>query len=198
MQLAPPISAPKPELKSNPNDETDIDSPLQEKRRPKEEEEDDGEGGDKKPQAKLTFGLNKKQSSTAAARASLEGIFGGEDEGDAVKPKKKLYSLMSSSNSAHIAAAMAVVPTNGKMSNENRKKLVQSLVNSIPSRREELFNWDLKWNYIDKVQHFIIHFIIVCVCVCITLVPGPPQFRLLIIGTLAIPSLFVCVCVLYV
>ena len=29
---------------------------------------------------------------------------------------------------------------------------------------------------------------------CITLVPGPPQFRLLIIGTLAIPNLFVCVC----
>ncbi|XP_011410501.2 PREDICTED: RNA-binding protein 25-like [Amphimedon queenslandica] len=146
VQLAPPTGRPKPELKSNPNDQTDIDSPPVEEKKTEDDEEEDEE----KKRAKLTFGLSKKQPSTAAARASLEGIFGGEDEGDAVKPKKKLYSLMSSSNSAHIAAAMAVVPTNGKMSSENRKKLVQSLVNSIPSRREELFNWDLKWNYIDK------------------------------------------------
>lgn len=107
----------------------------------------------KLPQRKLTFGLNKKQLS--ATVSSLEGVFGGEDDTETVKPKKKLYSLMSNSNSAHITAAMAVVPHEGKMTAENRKKLVQSLVNSIPSRREELFNWDLRWNYIDKVHLYI-------------------------------------------
>lgn len=130
--MAPPINA--LELKSNPNEQTDMEY--------------------EKPQTKLTFGLSKKQPATS--RSSLEGVFSGEDESESVKPKKKLYSLMSSSNSAHITTAMAVVPHEGKMTAENRKKLVQSLVNSIPSRREELFNWDLKWNYIDKV----------CVCVC--------------------------------
>ena len=54
---------------------------------------------------------------------------------------------------------MVMAPSEEKMGSEDRKKLVQSLVNSIPSKREELFNWELKWNYIDKVRE------VVCLCV---------------------------------
>ena len=48
-----------------------------------------------------------------------------------------------------------MAPSEEKMGSEDRKKLVQSLVNSIPSKREELFNWELKWNYIDKVREVV-------------------------------------------
>ena len=109
---------------------------------------------------KLTFGINKKQPNTTTTTRStvLEGVFGGEEEDTQnSKPKKKLYTLMSSSGSAHFTAAMAEVPPEGKMTAEDRKKLIQSLVNSIPSRREELFNWDLKWNYIDQVISTSLH-----------------------------------------
>jgi hypothetical protein len=92
--------------------------------------------------------------STAAARGPLPEVFGGEEEQEDVKPKKKVYSLMSNPNSAHITTAMVLAPSEEKMNIEDRKKLVQSLVNSIPSRREELFNWDLKWDYIDKVNEY--------------------------------------------
>ena len=112
----------------------------------------------------MTFGINKKQQTTTTTTRStvLEGVFGGEEEDtENSKPKKKLYTLMSSSGSAHFTAAMAEVPPEGKMTAEDRKKLIQSLVNSIPSRREELFNWDLKWNYIDQVINTNLHSIII-------------------------------------
>ncbi len=38
-----------------------------------------------------------------------------------------------------------------KLSTEDRKKLVQSLVNNIPTAKEEVFQYQLKWDQIDKV-----------------------------------------------
>jgi RNA-binding protein 25 len=131
IQLAPPVDGPGgTEIKSNPNELTSTDIL------------DD----DQKKSTKLSISLK----STAAARGPLPEVFGGEEEQEDVKPKKKVYSLMSNPNSAHITTAMVLAPSEEKMNIEDRKKLVQSLVNSIPSRREELFNWDLKWDYIDK------------------------------------------------
>ncbi len=78
-------------------------------------------------------------------------MFSTEEEKEVVKPKKKLYTLTSSSKGSQFTAAMADMPHGGAVTAEDRKRLIQSLVNSIPSKREELFNWDLKWNQIDQV-----------------------------------------------
>ena len=99
---------------------------------------------------KLTFGLSKKQSNPS--RVKIDGVFGGDEDQEDRKPKKKLYTLVSSSRGSQFTAAMAEIPHGGAVTAEDRKKLIQSLVNSIPSKREELFNWDLKWNQIDQVR----------------------------------------------
>ena len=39
-----------------------------------------------------------------------------------------------------------------KLTNEERKKLIQSLVNNIPTSKEEVFQYQLKWDQIDKVR----------------------------------------------
>ncbi len=39
-----------------------------------------------------------------------------------------------------------------KLSGEDRKKLIQSLVNNIPTSKEEVFKYQLKWDQIDKVR----------------------------------------------
>lgn len=43
-----------------------------------------------------------------------------------------------------------------KLTADERKKMVQTLVNNIPTSKEEVFEYQLKWDQIDKV----------CVCVC--------------------------------
>lgn len=39
-----------------------------------------------------------------------------------------------------------------KLSSEDRKKLVQSLVNNIPTLKEEVFKYEIKWEQIDQVK----------------------------------------------
>lgn len=39
-----------------------------------------------------------------------------------------------------------------KLTPEERKKVVQQLVNNIPTAKEEVFKYDLKWDQIDKVK----------------------------------------------
>lgn len=39
-----------------------------------------------------------------------------------------------------------------KLSNEERKKLVQTLVNNIPTSKEEVFKYEMKWDQIDQVR----------------------------------------------
>ena len=39
-----------------------------------------------------------------------------------------------------------------KLSSEERKKLVQTLVNNIPTSKEEVFKYELKWDQIDQVE----------------------------------------------
>ena len=89
VQPAPSVTVPKPELKSDPNEQTSTDiAPL--------------ESEVKKTGVKLAFSFDKKQQTTAASRSTLDEVFGGEEESDEVKPKKKVYTLMANPNSAHI------------------------------------------------------------------------------------------------
>ena len=156
VQPAPPINAPpiKPEIKTNPNEETTSDISLVPYGPPSQENGED----DDSPQlsSKLTFELGKKSTASSnTSRIGMEGIFSHEEEKEEVKPKKKLYTLTSSSKGSHFTAAMADMPHGGVVTAEDRKKLIQSLVSSIPSKRDELFNWDLKWNQIDQVGRYI-------------------------------------------
>lgn len=132
------------------------------------------------PQApKLTFGLTKKtsggRSGAAASKPKLESIFSTEDEEMELKPKKKLVPIDYSDEEDHgvteqgkkrdcgkkgegesdVSVKLALLKpadSGKKLSSEERKKLVQTLVNNIPTSKEEVFKYDLKWDQIDQVR----------------------------------------------
>ena len=83
----------------------------------------------------------------------MEQIFGSVEE-SVVEPKpKKKFSLMTTEGGGQLMAKLAMALPGAELSHEERKKLIQSLVSSLPTGKEELFGWDLKWNFIDQVCH---------------------------------------------
>ena len=125
---------------------------------------------------KLSFGFRKSSSSTgpstssssgvpAAKKSKLDAIFSGMDDEAEEKPKKKLvpieYSDEEGDQSSEGLGKRKRHSKTGsesmedkKISAEERKKLTQELVNSIPTSKEEVFQYQLKWEQIDKVSSF--------------------------------------------
>ena len=131
---------------------------------------------------KLAFGLKKTGSGAggtipSAKKSKLESIFSTEDEEMEVKPKKKLVPIEYSdeeeqggTNEDHgknmqskgdkegdsdVALKLALLKPadpGKKLSAEERKKLVQTLVNNIPTSKEEVFKYEIKWDQIDQVR----------------------------------------------
>ena len=118
---------------------------------------------------------------TATTKSKLESIFSTEDEEMELKPKKKLVPIdysdeeqeQGTTNNDHgrkregggkmereggesdvsIKLALLKPADSGKkLSSEERKKLVQTLVNNIPTSKEEVFKYELKWDQIDQVR----------------------------------------------
>lgn len=118
---------------------------------------------------------------TATKKSKLESIFSTEDEEMELKPKKKLVPIDYSdeeqehgtTNNDHgrkregrgkmerdvgegdVSMKLALLKpadSGKKLSSEERKKLVQSLVNNIPTSKEEVFQYELKWDQIDQVR----------------------------------------------
>ena len=126
---------------------------------------------------KKTAGGQSKSSATPTTKKSrLESIFSTEDEDIELKPKKKLVPIDYSdeedqggtTNNDHsrkrdggregesdVSMKLALLKpadSGKKLSSEERKKLVQSLVNNIPTSKDEVFKYELKWDQIDQVR----------------------------------------------
>lgn len=135
--------------------------------------------------SKLTFGYKKSTSSTtssgptsssslapSAKKSKLQSIFSGVEDEAEEKPKKILvpieYSDEESEQVSERKRKGSIVGGVGssfrggseldgdkKLTAEDRKRLTQDLVNSIPTSKEEVFQYQLKWEQIDKVRGMI-------------------------------------------
>lgn len=100
-----------------------------------------------KPKKKLVpidYSDDDEQSTASAGGGSLGGKAGqnrhgkGGDKGE---------------NDVSVKLALLKPADSGKkLSNEERKKLVQTLVNNIPTSKEEVFKYEMKWDQIDQVR----------------------------------------------
>ena len=97
---------------------------------------------------KLAFGLKKASSSVSTSthpptkKAKLENVFNTEEDEVEQKPKRKLVPIDYSEEDDD---------KEKKMSSDDRKKMIENLVSSIPTVKEEVFAYELKWEAIDKV-----------------------------------------------
>ena len=152
MQSAPAVQA--PELKEHPNEQTSDSIVIKSIETTEHGAAGGGEEEEREHPSKLAFGFGKKAPSVASSsthtvipkKAALESIFSMEDEEMEEKPKRKIIPIEYSEEEQQ------VVGRTNKISPEERKKKIQSLVNSIPTSKEELFCYELKWEAIDKVH----------------------------------------------
>ena len=117
-------------------------------------------------------------SGPPAKKSKLESIFSTEDEEIEHKPKKKLVpidysddddqstaagdregrgsqSKLGKEGDSDVSVKLALLKpadSGKKLSSEERKKLVQTLVNNIPTSKEEVFKYEIKWDQIDQVS----------------------------------------------
>lgn len=169
VQSAPAVEP--PELKDHPNDRSVGDGITI---RPRDHSDQD-EGGRESsgedvaadsPRAgvKMSFGMRKGSSATGGSmgKRTLENVLGTDEEGDSEAPRKKLASIQQierEQRDERKALEREVARTAQKMRAEERKKItpderkkmIQNLVSSIPTTKEELFEYVLKWDAIDQV-----------------------------------------------
>ena len=123
---------------------------------------------------KTTASSHQSGSKPSAKKSKLESIFSTDDEDLDVKPKKKLVPIDYSDEEdqgradegrnrrskgekegdGDVSMKLALLKpadSGKKLSSEERKKLVQTLVNNIPTSKEEVFKYELKWDQIDQV-----------------------------------------------
>ena len=168
-----------PEIKDHPQEKTigdGISIPSFEPLRPEEaalKREEVEKPESPQTATKLTFGLKKSSGSGGGAatlppakKAKLEKVFNPMEDEREKKTKKKLVPIDYSeeeeqavgvvggrrgSASADEAARKGSTAEEHKMGSEERKKMIQNLVNSIPTSKDDVFAYELKWEAIDKV-----------------------------------------------
>lgn len=97
------------------------------------------------PAPKKAFGFEMKLSSNMpsnqASRKKLESVFGGgdDDDGTGAAPKRKLVKLDEDD--------MAKDDSNEA---EDKKRIIKSLIERIPTAKDELFAYSLDWTMIDQ------------------------------------------------
>ena len=91
----------------------------------------------------LSNGWSCQQPSNQASRKKLESVFGGgdDDDGTGVTPKRKLVKLDEDD--------MAKDDSNEA---EDKKRIIKSLIERIPTAKDELFAYSLDWTMIDQVS----------------------------------------------
>ena len=172
VQSAPAVEP--PELKDHPNETSTDDGitipPLEPPNSVGHEHGSDGsDRASESPQGasvKMTFGVRKggtpRRSSGSLGKRGIGNVLGGDEEGEAEAPKRKLASIQQierEQRDEKKALEKEVAQTALKMRAEERKKippeerkkLIQNLVSSIPTTKEELFEYELKWDAIDQV-----------------------------------------------
>lgn len=92
----------------------------------------------------FSFFIAHQPAPTQADRKKLEAVFGNQDEEntDATNNKRKLVPLDYEEDSE--AAAL--------QSAEDKKRNIKSLIERIPTAKEELFAYNLEWSIVDQVR----------------------------------------------
>ncbi len=111
--------------------------------------------------SKFTMGL-KKSSTNPPSNPSpvqqtnktdkMEDIFSAETDEVELKPKKKLVPIDYSDDDEEGRNGENQYSKERRISSDERKKMAQSLVNSIPSAKEAVFKYTLRWEQMDAVS----------------------------------------------
>ena len=84
---------------------------------------------------------------TTSKRSTLEKVFNQEDEELFIaKKQRKLVPIEYSEEEQQ------AVGRSNHMSSDERKGLVQNLIKSIPTEKDELFAYNVKWDCLDDVS----------------------------------------------
>ncbi len=105
--------------------------------------------------SKFSIGLKKATSYKSSPPSNppqsqttkLEAVFSAETDEVEEKPKKMLVPIDYSDDEENAPYAK-----DRRLSTEDKKKMVQNLVNSIPSSKEEVFKYTLRWEQMDSVS----------------------------------------------
>ncbi len=105
--------------------------------------------------SKFSIGLKKATSYKSSPPSNppqsqttkLEAVFSAETDEVEEKPKKMLVPIDYSDDEEN-----APYTKDRRLSTEDKKKMVQNLVNSIPSSKEEVFKYTLRWEQMDSVS----------------------------------------------
>lgn len=159
-----------PELKSHPRDSSEGDGiTIQQSERGQFNDEDieDMDIDSPRTGVKMSFGVRMKSSGTGngtpLGKRTMDNVLGEEDEGDVDAPKKKLASIQQIEREQRDERKALEREVNRmalkysgedrkKIPPDERKKMIQTLVKGIPTSKEELFEYELKWEAIDQVR----------------------------------------------
>ena len=182
VQSAPDVE--HPELKSHPRDTSEGDGITIQSREDSNNQwtRDDGVGGAEEdmdvdsPRAgvKMSFGVRSKTGGNGSndtptrKRAVETNVLGEEEEGDADTPKRKLASIQQIEREQRDEKKVLEREVNRmalkysgedrkKIPPEEKKKMIQALVKGIPTSKEELFEYELKWEAIDQVHLYHVY-----------------------------------------
>ena len=137
---------------------------------------------------KMSFGVrgkgaggnNGSNSSTPLGKRTMDNVLGGEDEGELSAPKRMLASIKQIEREQRSEKRALEREVVGRMARrfsgedrkkipaDERKKMIQTLVSGIPTTKEELFEYELKWDAIDQVREKL-RIYICTYSVCMTL-----------------------------
>ena len=94
----------------------------------------------------MLFVFCHQPSASQASRKKLEAVFGGGDDDDLLGavPKRKLVRLDEEEALAREENDEA----------EDKKRIIKSLIEQIPTAKDELFAYSLDWSIVDQVRHF--------------------------------------------
>lgn len=115
---------------------------IEEQKRREEEEIKSGKGlavGAKITPIHTKLSLGK----VIKRRANLVGGEDDEDDDETAKKKKRVLVPLDYGELEH---------ADGAGNQEERKKRIKELIDSIPASQEGLWNWDIKWKELDSVR----------------------------------------------
>ena len=122
-------------------------------------DEEDSRGRGMASNGAIRLGKRKMSSNTSESFGALAQVEGEKTErGNSVKIDTSAHE--SALGIVRNVLSETKLPSDKKFTADERKKMVQSLVNSIPSSKQEVFQYTLRWEQMDAVSF-------VCLFVCL-------------------------------
>lgn len=91
----------------------------------------------------VCFIYSQPSAASQASRKKLESVFGGGDDDDlgGAAPKRKLVKLDDED-----------IAKDESDEAEDKKRIIKSLIERIPTAKDELFAYSLDWSIVDQVS----------------------------------------------